>query len=68
MTDGKSKNGECLIASDRAPGLANYPHARKAGGFIFISGILELKKVFPVETQIIRHGKELKNPRTAALN
>jgi 2-aminomuconate deaminase len=32
-------NGQGYVIASRAPGLANYPHARKAGGFIFVSGI-----------------------------
>lgn len=32
-------NGTPVIASDRAGALANYPHARRAGGFIFVSGV-----------------------------
>ncbi|KAI9334583.1 Endoribonuclease L-PSP/chorismate mutase-like protein [Obelidium mucronatum] len=34
-----SPNGEPFLLKDRAGGLANYPHARKAGGLIFVSGI-----------------------------
>lgn len=34
-----SSNGTPFIIQTNAPGLANYPHARKAGGFLFISGI-----------------------------
>ncbi|GAM28436.1 hypothetical protein SAMD00019534_116120, partial [Acytostelium subglobosum LB1] len=34
-----SKNGEGYILDDRAKALANYPHMRKAGGFLFVSGI-----------------------------
>ncbi|KAK5577292.1 hypothetical protein RB653_002233 [Dictyostelium firmibasis] len=34
-----SKNGEAFILDDRARALANYPHMRKAGGFLFVSGI-----------------------------
>ncbi|KAJ3317859.1 RNA polymerase II mediator complex subunit [Boothiomyces sp. JEL0866] len=34
-----SKNGIGYVVKSRAPGLANYPHARKAGGFVFVSGI-----------------------------
>ncbi|RIA87672.1 Endoribonuclease L-PSP/chorismate mutase-like protein [Glomus cerebriforme] len=32
-------NGQAVIAGDRAKPLANYPHARIVGGFIFVSGI-----------------------------
>ena len=32
-------NGKGFVLSSNAPGLANYPHARIAGGFIFVSGI-----------------------------
>lgn len=32
-------NGEPFILSDRAGALANYPHARKANGMIYISGV-----------------------------
>ncbi|TPX77977.1 hypothetical protein CcCBS67573_g00720 [Chytriomyces confervae] len=32
-------NGTPFLLKDRAGGLANYPHARKAGGLIFVSGI-----------------------------
>ncbi|KAL2919467.1 hypothetical protein HK105_201113 [Polyrhizophydium stewartii] len=32
-------NGQAFILGDKAQSLANYPHARKAGGFIFVSGI-----------------------------
>lgn len=28
-----------VILDDRAPALANYPHARRAGGFIYVSGV-----------------------------
>ena len=38
-----SKNGQGFVVKSRAPGLANYPHARKAGGFIFVSGISSRK-------------------------
>lgn len=31
-------NNDRVIASDRAPALANYPHVRRAGGFLFVSG------------------------------
>ncbi|KAI9348274.1 Endoribonuclease L-PSP/chorismate mutase-like protein [Zopfochytrium polystomum] len=34
-----SVNGESFLLADRAGGLANYPHARRAGGMIFVSGI-----------------------------
>jgi 2-aminomuconate deaminase len=34
-----TKNGVGFLLKSRAPGLANYPHARKAGGMIYISGI-----------------------------
>lgn len=29
---------ENIIATGRAPALANYPHVRRAGGFLFVSG------------------------------
>ncbi|KAJ3121324.1 hypothetical protein HK100_012428 [Physocladia obscura] len=32
-------NGEAVVVKDRAGALANYPHARIAGGFVFVSGI-----------------------------
>ncbi|CAI2171790.1 4887_t:CDS:2 [Funneliformis geosporum] len=32
-------NGHAFIAGDRARPLANYPHSRIVGGFIFVSGI-----------------------------
>jgi len=32
-------NGEAYILQDRAGALANYPHARKANGMIYISGV-----------------------------
>ncbi|KAI9204446.1 Endoribonuclease L-PSP/chorismate mutase-like protein [Polychytrium aggregatum] len=35
----ESKNGAAVILADRAVGLANYPHARIAGGLIFVSGV-----------------------------
>ncbi|CAG8467746.1 8312_t:CDS:2 [Paraglomus occultum] len=34
-----SLNGQAVILKDRAQALAHYPHARIAGGFIFVSGI-----------------------------
>lgn len=34
-----SPNGEGFVVKSRAPGLANYPHARRAGGMFYISGI-----------------------------
>ncbi|EGF78215.1 hypothetical protein BATDEDRAFT_30558 [Batrachochytrium dendrobatidis JAM81] len=34
-----SPNGQSYILSTNAQSLANYPHARKANGFLFISGI-----------------------------
>ena len=34
-----SPNGTGFVLDSRAPGLANYPHARVAGGLIFVSGI-----------------------------
>lgn len=34
-----SPNGAGFIVKSRAPGLANYPHARKAGGMFYVSGI-----------------------------
>lgn len=30
---------EAFILPDRAPALAHYPHARRAGDFVFVSGI-----------------------------
>ena len=32
-------NGSSIVVPDRAGALANYPHARRAGGLIFVSGI-----------------------------
>src|SRR5690349_18678963 len=32
-------NGSAVIVSGRAGALANYPHARRANGLIFVSGI-----------------------------
>lgn len=32
-------NGVPYILGDRAGALANYPHARRAGGFIYVSGV-----------------------------
>jgi 2-aminomuconate deaminase len=32
-------NGQVVIAGNKAKPLANYPHARIVGGFIFVSGI-----------------------------
>ena len=32
-------NGTPVIVPDRAGALANYPHARRAGGLIFVSGV-----------------------------
>lgn len=32
-------NGNAYILEDRAGALANYPHARKANGFIYVSGV-----------------------------
>ncbi|KAK9721476.1 hypothetical protein K7432_003398 [Basidiobolus ranarum] len=32
-------NGESIILGDRAQALANYPHARKVGDFLYVSGI-----------------------------
>lgn len=32
-------NGTAITLSDRAGALANYPHARRAGGFIYVSGV-----------------------------
>jgi 2-aminomuconate deaminase len=34
-----SPNGKGIIVKSRAPGLANYPHCRIAGGMIYVSGI-----------------------------
>jgi 2-aminomuconate deaminase len=34
-----SVNGQAYILSDRAGALAHYPHARRAGPYIFVSGI-----------------------------
>ncbi|RUS14213.1 Endoribonuclease L-PSP/chorismate mutase-like protein [Endogone sp. FLAS-F59071] len=34
-----SPNGQPLILKQKAQALAHYPHARIAGGFIFVSGI-----------------------------
>ncbi|CAG8813073.1 31414_t:CDS:2, partial [Racocetra persica] len=35
----ESSNGRAIFLSDRARPLANYPHARVAGGLIFVSGV-----------------------------
>ncbi|CAG8553136.1 9386_t:CDS:2 [Racocetra fulgida] len=35
----ENSNGRAIFLSDRARPLANYPHARVAGGLIFVSGI-----------------------------
>ncbi|KAJ3194094.1 Karyopherin transporter [Irineochytrium annulatum] len=32
-------NGQAVIVPNRAGGLANYPHARRVNGFIYVSGI-----------------------------
>lgn len=32
-------NGTAYIVGDRAQALANYPHARKVGQFIYVSGV-----------------------------
>ncbi len=32
-------NGQAYILGDRAKALAGYPHMRRAGGFLFVSGI-----------------------------
>lgn len=32
-------NGQSFILDDRAQALANYPHARRMGDFIFVSGV-----------------------------
>jgi 2-aminomuconate deaminase len=32
-------NGHAVIVPGRAGALANYPHARRAGGLIFVSGV-----------------------------
>lgn len=34
-----SPNGEAVILGDRAQALAQYPHARRFGGLIYVSGI-----------------------------
>ncbi|OZJ04454.1 hypothetical protein BZG36_02787 [Bifiguratus adelaidae] len=34
-----SVNGQAVILNDRAQALAAYPHARIAGGLIFVSGV-----------------------------
>ncbi|KAJ3093084.1 hypothetical protein HK102_009516 [Quaeritorhiza haematococci] len=34
-----SVNGQGFVLSDRAQGYANYPHARKVGNMIYVSGI-----------------------------
>ncbi|KYQ92694.1 2-aminomuconate deaminase [Tieghemostelium lacteum] len=38
-TTENSKNGQPFILDERAKALANYPHMRKANGFLFVSGI-----------------------------
>ncbi|RIB07687.1 Endoribonuclease L-PSP/chorismate mutase-like protein [Gigaspora rosea] len=37
--ENEPSNGKAIILSDKARPLANYPHARVAGGLIFVSGI-----------------------------
>ncbi|KAJ1342527.1 hypothetical protein BSLG_002919 [Batrachochytrium salamandrivorans] len=37
-----SSNGQAYILDSCAQGLANYPHARKANGFVFVSGVEKL--------------------------
>ncbi|KAJ3296615.1 hypothetical protein HK104_001441 [Borealophlyctis nickersoniae] len=32
-------NGVSYVLTNRAPGLARYPHARAAGGLIYVSGV-----------------------------
>lgn len=34
-----SVNGQAYILDERAKALAHYPHMRKAGGMLYISGI-----------------------------
>ena len=34
-----SKNGQGFIAPSNAPSLANYPHMRKCGGMVYVSGL-----------------------------
>ncbi|KXK53399.1 MAG: 2-aminomuconate deaminase [Chlorobi bacterium OLB7] len=36
---GASMNGTAYILGDRAQALANYPHARRVGDFIYVSGV-----------------------------
>ncbi|CAG8468093.1 9693_t:CDS:2 [Ambispora leptoticha] len=36
-------NGQAVILADKAQALAHYPHARVAGGLIFVSGISSRK-------------------------
>ena len=38
-----AKNGDAIILSNRAQALANYPHARKVGNLVFVSGISSRK-------------------------
>lgn len=38
-----SNNGVAVILSSRAQALANYPHARRVGDLVFVSGISSRK-------------------------
>ena len=51
-------NGTVVALPERAQGYANYPHARKASGLIFVSGeeFAANKQAFRLENQTI-HGK-----------
>eukprot|EP00002_Diphylleia_rotans_P016420 TRINITY_DN3194_c0_g1_i1.p1 TRINITY_DN3194_c0_g1~~TRINITY_DN3194_c0_g1_i1.p1 ORF type:complete len:146 (-),score=37.72 TRINITY_DN3194_c0_g1_i1:77-514(-) len=39
MSSSESPNGTPYILADRAPALAHYPHMRRAGDFLYVSGI-----------------------------
>jgi hypothetical protein len=38
-SEGASNNGQSFVLSDGAKALAQYPHMRKANGFVFVSGL-----------------------------
>ena len=38
-----SNNGDAIILSNRAQALANYPHARRVGNMVYVSGISSRK-------------------------
>ena len=39
MNEPNLMTSEAYILPDRAGALANYPHARRAGDFIYVSGV-----------------------------